>query len=56
MRIEEYNKLPDRVSMKELEIMIVDILKKYENGMISKVEFLDIVNILAERQVLLMKY
>lgn len=51
MRIEEYNKLPDRVSIKELEIMIVDILKKYENGMIFKEEFLDIVNILAERQV-----
>ena len=51
MRIEEYNKIPDRVSIKELEIMIVDILKKYQNGMIIKEEFLDIINILAERQI-----
>lgn len=51
MRIEEYNKLPDRISIKEIEIMFVDILKKYESEMISKEEFLDIVNILAERQI-----
>ncbi|MCI8410448.1 MAG: hypothetical protein HFJ09_14455 [Lachnospiraceae bacterium] len=51
MRIEDYNKLPDRVSIKEIEIMFVDILKKYENEIVSKEEFLDIVNILAERQI-----
>lgn len=52
MGIEEYNKLPDRVSAKELQNMFEDILKKYENETIAKDEFLNIVDILTERQVL----
>lgn len=51
MRMEEYNKLPDRVSAKELQNMFEDILKKYENETITKEEFLNIADILTERQV-----
>lgn len=52
MRLEEYEKLPDRLPVEKLTSMFQDVLFDFDIKKINKNEFLEIINELMDRQVM----
>jgi hypothetical protein len=52
MKIEDYEKLPDRISTETLALMFQEVLNNFKQGIIEKKNFLIILSQLMDRQVM----